>query len=136
MVGDFKIGQEQYLKWQNMVVYRVKAHLMKLTPAMKSDVQVRTEFSMLPLLFSNSLKLSNVFNLIFISVNCRWGKWSSWESCSKSCGGGIQYRTRTVSQLAEHGGLQCKGSPYETNTCNEVGCPGDNGMLNVAFTIS
>ena len=45
-VGDFKIGQDQYLKWQNMVAYHVMAHLMKLMHAMKLAVQVRTEFSM------------------------------------------------------------------------------------------
>ena len=52
------------------------------------------------------------------------GGWSSWGSCSKSCGSGSQTRTCTNPRPA-YGGSQCSGSPFKT--CNTEACPGISG---------
>ena len=58
------------------------------------------------------------------SVNCTWGAWSAWETCSVTCGGGTQERNRTVSQPALYNGTDCVGNDTETQICNTNGCPG------------
>ena len=58
------------------------------------------------------------------SVNCQWASWGSWQSCSKTCGGGDQKRTRTKSVVAQYGGNECSGSYTSTQSCNTNKCPG------------
>ena len=48
-----------------------------------------------------------------------WLEWSSWDSCSKSCNGGIQERTRTC-----EGGRKCEGRGREGRVCNPFSCEG------------
>ena len=55
--------------------------------------------------------------------NCLWSDWT-WESCSATCGGGIQNGTRTVAQPAEYGGSECTGPSTSTQRCNTEDCPG------------
>ncbi|XP_057684686.1 adhesion G protein-coupled receptor B1-like isoform X3 [Corythoichthys intestinalis] len=65
------------------------------------------------------------------SVNCflkecpvdgRWNAWSSWGSCSKTCGGGIQQRQRAC-EGPYFGGVPCPGERGEQKRCNEKRCP-------------
>ena len=56
-------------------------------------------------------------------VDCRWDNWGQWTTCSKTCGGGNRQRTRTIGQVAEHGGLACSGLSSEEQTCQTNGCP-------------
>ena len=55
-------------------------------------------------------------------VNCRWGGWSNWESCSQSCAGGRQTRTRSIATQPTCGGTGCKGSRTESQSCNNHCC--------------
>ena len=57
-------------------------------------------------------------------VNCpvhgAWAQWSSWGSCSVTCGNGQMLRTRTCTDPApQYGGQECSGSDTETETCQE-----------------
>lgn len=55
-----------------------------------------------------------------------WGTWGTWASCSQTCGGGIQYRTRSCdSPVPANGGTTCGGSASESQSCNTLTC----GML-------
>ena len=58
--------------------------------------------------------------------NCLWSDWT-WESCTATCGGGIQNGTRTVAQPAENGGSECTGPSTSTQSCNSEKCPGPRG---------
>ena len=57
-------------------------------------------------------------------VNGGWSEWSSWSTCSYTCGGGTQKRVRLCSEpFAANGGLECSGQPEEFRPCNEQLCP-------------
>uniref|UniRef100_A0A669D2M5 Adhesion G protein-coupled receptor B1 n=1 Tax=Oreochromis niloticus TaxID=8128 RepID=A0A669D2M5_ORENI len=55
-------------------------------------------------------------------VDGRWHEWSSWGSCSKTCGGGNQQRQR-VCEGPFFGGEPCPGDSREHKRCNEKRCP-------------
>jgi hypothetical protein len=54
--------------------------------------------------------------------DCVTSEWSDWSSCSVSCGGGTQTRTRTIIKPAENGG-NCILT--DTRRCNENYCQVD-----------
>ena len=60
-------------------------------------------------------------NFIF-AVNCKWSNWRSYSSCSKTCGGGTQSRSRSKT-INEANGGSCPGSSTMTRDCNTQNCP-------------
>jgi len=61
---------------------------------------------------------------ICVAVNGNWGGWSTFGSCSKKCGGGIQKRTRSCTNpKPAFGGSTCHGSREQSRSCNVGGCP-------------
>ncbi|XP_054610510.1 A disintegrin and metalloproteinase with thrombospondin motifs 2-like [Dunckerocampus dactyliophorus] len=54
-----------------------------------------------------------------------WGQWSSYGSCSRTCGGGVRIRTRNCdSPPPANGGHTCFGNSYEFLLCNrDEQCP-------------
>ncbi|XP_063427422.1 uncharacterized protein LOC134710933 [Mytilus trossulus] len=59
-------------------------------------------------------------------VDGGWSDYTSWGKCSKSCGGGMQSRTRTCTKPApSNGGKSCEGGATETKACETNKCPGD-----------
>lgn len=57
-------------------------------------------------------------------TDCEVSYWSGWSECSAKCGGGVQQRTRYVTQPASHGGLPC-GETSETRECGVESCDKD-----------
>ncbi|KAM3829316.1 LOW QUALITY PROTEIN: adhesion G protein-coupled receptor B2 [Vipera latastei] len=61
------------------------------------------------------------------SVASKWGPWSEWNLCSKTCDAGWQKRFR----MCQGTGTQdypCEGSGEEVKTCNEKKCPAFHEM--------
>jgi len=60
-------------------------------------------------------------NTQYCSVDCVMGEWQSWGPCSKTCGGGTSYRTRTSLTPPSNGGAACGDTesdvPCNTQTC-------------------
>ncbi|KAL4231142.1 Thrombospondin type 1 repeat-containing protein [Mactra antiquata] len=55
--------------------------------------------------------------------------WSSWTTCSVTCGTGTKDRSRSCDNPApQNGGLDCSGDPNETTSCDEGSCPVDGGF--------
>lgn len=85
--------------------------------------------------YAFSLKMNNLkstsgfkFDLPYYShiiktVDCFWGDWKDWGSCSASCGGGMRTRERdeTINACP---GIPCTGSNNQDEPCNEGCCPG------------
>ena len=62
------------------------------------------------------------------STDGNWGDWTSWSTCSVTCGGGTQSRTRLCNfPPPSNGGLICPGSSFENGTCNTQSCLGGGG---------
>ncbi|KAL2085025.1 hypothetical protein ACEWY4_020543 [Coilia grayii] len=51
-----------------------------------------------------------------------WQPWSSWDPCTRTCGGGSQKRQR-VCKGPFFGGQQCPGDREEVQSCNDKRCP-------------
>ena len=67
-----------------------------------------------------------IYQLYFV---VGWSQWSSWGSCSATCGEGQHSRKRTCTEPEPaNNGLECSGSTDDTSTCNIDPCP-VNGML-------
>ena len=63
-----------------------------------------------------------VFNLL---VDGRWGSWSKFGACTKSCGRGVQRKSRKCNNPSpQHNGKDCVGSATVYRHCNTQHCPG------------
>ena len=60
---------------------------------------------------------------LYLAVDCEWGNWS-YDQCSKTCGGGVQFITREKSRKASYGGMPCTGQSVTVLECNTDKCPG------------
>jgi hypothetical protein len=54
-------------------------------------------------------------------VNCVMAAWASWSQCTKSCGSGTTYRTRTIQVNAQHAG-SCAHKLRDESPCNVKSC--------------
>lgn len=58
------------------------------------------------------------------SVNGGWGPWSPWDTCTVTCGRGVQYRKRLCSDpVPKYGGKDCVGDATMSQMCNNQSCP-------------
>ena len=69
---------------------------------------------------------------MYFPEDCVWGSWSTWSSCSKTCGGGIENRSRNKTKVEQNGG-NCSGSRFDIKTCNTLSCPGKQDTTFIAF---
>ena len=67
-----------------------------------------------------------MLNLIFTLAgddggdDSQWGTWSSWSTCTKTCGGGNSMRTRECNDRRSN----CIGDSEQTEDCNVESCTG------------
>ncbi|XP_065939379.1 coadhesin [Magallana gigas] len=62
-------------------------------------------------------------------IDGQWATWGSWTTCSVTCGGGSQSRTRTCTNPApQYNGSPCPNSASSTQACNTHHCPIDGGL--------
>lgn len=60
-------------------------------------------------------------NTVDCPVDCVVGDWASWGTCSSTCGGGVQTRTRPMTQPL-NGGEACPTDGSEQQGCNTQAC--------------
>ena len=66
-----------------------------------------------------------------VLVDGGFSVWTDWDTCTSTCGGGTQARTRDCSSpTPAHGGANCSGDTSESQSCNEELCPGRLGGTN------
>uniref|UniRef100_A0A8C4HH90 Thrombospondin 1b n=1 Tax=Dicentrarchus labrax TaxID=13489 RepID=A0A8C4HH90_DICLA len=67
-------------------------------------------------------------------INGNWGPWSPWDTCTLTCGGGVQTRKRLCNDPApKYGGKECVGDAKDTQMCNKKACPIDGCLSNPCF---
>jgi len=60
-------------------------------------------------------------------INGGWGSWGSFGSCSRTCGGGVQFATRDCNNpYPENGGRLCLGNRRLIRSCRVQDCPDPN----------
>ncbi|XP_030252912.1 A disintegrin and metalloproteinase with thrombospondin motifs 2-like isoform X1 [Sparus aurata] len=58
-----------------------------------------------------------------IKQDGNWGSWSEFGQCSRTCGGGVQFRTRDCDNpRPANGGRDCLGASYQFRMCNTNEC--------------
>ena len=73
----------------------------------------------------NMLSCTNWHQFLQFSVDCEWSDYSAWSTCSATCGGGQQGRSKYIQRPAVNGGKECTGEAAESRNCGEDHCPGD-----------
>nr|CAD7201811.1 unnamed protein product [Timema douglasi] len=54
----------------------------------------------------------------------KWGEWSSFRPCTRTCGGGVKERVRACNNPAPaNGGRYCEGERVRYRSCNIQECP-------------
>lgn len=70
------------------------------------------------------------FILYLLLVNGGWSGWRPWSSCTRTCAGGSQRRSRTCTNPPpRNGGANCQGSNFQARQCNTNRCPGNAVVL-------
>lgn len=65
----------------------------------------------------------NVADKQFTCVDGQWTEWSPWNSCSRTCGRGMQVSTRHCTNPPPgRGGEKCKGNHIKTKSCDGPDC--------------
>uniref|UniRef100_A0A672NMT1 Thrombospondin 1 n=1 Tax=Sinocyclocheilus grahami TaxID=75366 RepID=A0A672NMT1_SINGR len=63
-----------------------------------------------------------------------WGPWSPWDTCSATCGGGVQNRKRLCNNpVPMYDGKDCVGDAEAGQICNKQACPIDGCLSNPCF---
>ena len=57
-----------------------------------------------------------------VPIDCELSDWEAWSSCSATCDGGQQFRTRSIIQHAAAGGHPCHVSMDEVRACGTEPC--------------
>ena len=69
----------------------------------------------------------SIFISISIIVDCKWGDWDDWTTCSQTCETqsqkGSKSRERSKVREAKQGGAACAGDATETQDCPGIQCP-------------
>lgn len=67
-------------------------------------------------------------------VDGKWGSWSQYGTCSRTCGGGIQKATRQCNNpVPQHGGKYCIGSRFQFRSCSIQKCLNSSGGVYADF---
>ena len=73
---------------------------------------------------------SNIITRYLNPVDGGYGTWTSWNTCSKTCGGGSQSRSRSCTSPApQYGGKSCSGASSGTQACNTHNCPSKTTLV-------
>ncbi|XP_069105026.1 SCO-spondin-like isoform X1 [Argopecten irradians] len=69
---------------------------------------------------------STTCNTHHCPIDGEWSSWGSYGTCSVTCGGGVQYRTRTCTNpRPQYGGASCGSADTSSRDCNTHHCPID-----------
>lgn len=63
-----------------------------------------------------------------VVVDGGWSLWGSWQQCSRTCGGGVEFSYRECSHpVPQNGGKYCEGQRVQYQSCNMQPCGANSG---------
>ncbi|KAM6959232.1 LOW QUALITY PROTEIN: A disintegrin and metalloproteinase with thrombospondin motifs 8 [Aplochiton taeniatus] len=63
-----------------------------------------------------------------VVVDGNWGAWGTWQQCSRTCGGGVEFSYRECTDpVPQNGGKYCEGQRVKYQSCNTQPCRDNNG---------
>ena len=83
------------------------------------------------IIFSSLIMTTIILYFYFLTADCIWESWRDWSTCSKTCGGGTQIRSRRVASHETKGG-NCSGEISEQQDCSTETCPGGMNILRMS----
>jgi len=57
-----------------------------------------------------------------IKADCQYAAWGAWSPCTKSCGGGVHQRSRSIAKESNFGGRACFEALHEVQKCQAEPC--------------
>lgn len=60
---------------------------------------------------------------VHFSVYGEWTVWTAWSTCTETCGGGNQRRTRTCQRTPDQLNCEPRGGGMQIRQCNTWECP-------------
>ena len=95
------------------------------------------------MLFPSEVKIFMKFTFYFykhlnFNLDGDWTSWSTFTSCSTSCGEGLQTRFRSCSEPPPlYGGSDCTGEDIESQACNTlIVCPIGKHIDEIQFLVT
>ena len=75
--------------------------------------------------YSHQIKLlSDIYSFLKFIVDGKFTTWTSWDTCTLTCGTGSQGRTRSCTNPSpQYGGASCVGVTSQNQNCNTHHCP-------------
>ena len=70
-------------------------------------------------------------------VHGGWSNWTSFDSCSNTCGVGLQSKTRTCDHpVPSSDGRQCQGHDIDYRVCMDTACKGKYMLFHTTSNIN
>ena len=112
VMEGLKSGNEEKESNLKMVgnLVLVRPSYLKIATLNHAQIQVSSKHTM----SSPYIRLNQ--NIISV-IDCQWRHWSSWSSCSVTCGRGQRQKSRNKQNLARNGGKDCVGASRITQSC-------------------
>ena len=120
--GDMTICLD-HQNWSPYTLFADNSNLPPMCPSMNWNILITTlVIFIVKFLFIHSFEFSHYF----IIVHGFWAGWIDWSTCTVTCGGGTQFRTRTCTNpTPQYNGYQCSrdgSSDREDQNCNTGEC--------------
>ncbi|XP_072517288.1 thrombospondin type-1 domain-containing protein 7B [Salminus brasiliensis] len=72
--------------------------------------------------YCNSSGIEEELCLVPCPLDCRLSEWSTWSSCSASCGGGVKVRSQWLREKPFNGGRPCPKLDFKNQVSEVVPC--------------